>query len=81
MIFYKENNMNTDTILLEHELKLKTVAEALVMDKKNIEKLNKKIMHLRKGNLLLVAALVTTVIMISDLQHQVNEVKRIKNEE
>ena len=81
MIFYKENNMNTDTILLEHELKLKTVAEALVMDKKNIEKLNKKIMHLRKGNLLLVAALVTTVIMISDLQYQVNEVKRIKNEE
>lgn len=81
MIFYKENNMNTDTILLEHELKLKTVAEALVIDKKNIEKLNKKIMHLRKGNLLLVAALVTTVIMISDLQHQVNEVKRIKNEE
>ena len=81
MIFYKENNMNTDTILLEHELKLKTVAEALVMDKKNIEKLNKKIMHLRKGNLLLVAALVTTVIMISDLQHQVNEVKRIQNEE
>lgn len=73
--------MNTDTILLEHELKLKTVAEALVMDKKNIEKLNKKIMHLRKGNLLLVAALVTTVIMISDLQYQVNEVKRIKNEE
>lgn len=73
--------MNTDTILLEHELKLKTVAEALVIDKKNIEKLNKKIMHLRKGNLLLVAALVTTVIMISDLQHQVNEVKRIKNEE
>ena len=81
MIFYKENNMNTDTILLEHELKLKTVAEALIMDKKNIEKLNKKIMHLYKGNLLLVAALVTTVIMISDLQHQVNEVKRIKNEE
>ena len=81
MIFYKENNMNTDTILLEHELKLKTVAEALVMDKKNIEKLNKKIMHLYKGNLLLVAALVTTVIMISDLQHQVNEVKRIRNEE
>ena len=73
--------MNTDTILLEHELKLKTVAEALVMDKKNIEKLNKKIMHLRKGNLLLVAALVATVIMISDLQHQVNEVKRIQNEE
>ena len=73
--------MNTDTILLEHELKLKTVAEALVMDKKNIEKLNKKIMHLRKGNLLLVAALVTTVIMISDLHHQVNEVKRIQNEE
>ena len=81
MIFYKENNMNTDTILLEHELKLKTVAEALIMDKKNIEKLNKKIMHLRKGNLLLVAALVTTVIMISDLQHQVNEVKRVQNEE
>ena len=81
MIFYKENNMNTDTILLEHELKLKTVAEALVMDKKSIEKLDKKIMHLRKGNLLLVAALVTTVIMISDLQHQVNEVKKIKNEE
>ena len=81
MIFYKENNMNTDTILLEHELKLKTVAEALAMDKKNIEKLNKKIMHLRKGNLLLVAALVTTVIMISDLQHQVNEAKRIQNEE
>ena len=81
MIFYKENNMNTDTILLEHELKLKTVAEALVMNKKNIEKLNKKIMHLRKGNLLLVAALVTTVIMISDLQYQVNEVKKIKNEE
>ena len=81
MIFYKENNMNTDTILLEHELKLKTVAEALVMDKKNIEKLNKKIMHLCKGNLLLVAALVTTVIMIGDLQHQVNEVKRIQNEE
>ena len=81
MIFYKENNMNTDTILLEHELKLKTVAEALIMDKKNIEKLNKKIMHLYKGNLLLVAALVTTVIMISDLQHQVNEVKRIRNEE
>lgn len=73
--------MNTDTILLEHELKLKTVAEALAMDKKNIEKLNKKIMHLRKGNLLLVAALVTTVIMISDLQHQVNEAKRIQNEE
>ena len=73
--------MNTDTILLEHELKLKTVTEALVMDKKNIEKLNKKIMHLRKGNLLLAAALVTTVIMISDLQHQVNEVKRIQNEE
>ena len=73
--------MNTDTILLEHELKLKTVAEALAMDKKNIEKLNKKIMHLHKGNLLLVAALVTTVIMISDLQHQVNEVKRIRNEE
>ena len=81
MIFYKENIMNTDAILLEHELKLKTVAEALVMDKKNIEKLNKKIMRLRKGNLLLVAALVTTVIMISDLQRQVNEVKRIKNEE
>ena len=81
MIFYKENNMNTDTILLEHELKLKTVAEALAMDKKNIEKLNKKIMHLRKGNLLLVAVLVTTVIMISDLQHQVNEAKRIQNEE
>ena len=73
--------MNTDTILLEHELKLKTVAEALAMDKKNIEKLNKKIMHLRKGNLLLVAVLVTTVIMISDLQHQVNEAKRIQNEE
>ena len=73
--------MNTDTILLEHELKLKTVAEALIMDKKNIEKLNKKIMRLYKGNLLLVAALVTTVIMISDLQHRVNEVKRIRNEE
>ena len=81
MIFYKENSMNTDTILLEHELKLKTVAEALIMDKKNIEKLNKKIMRLYKGNLLLVAALVTTVIMISDLQHRVNEVKRIRNEE
>lgn len=81
MIFYKENDMNTDTILLEHEMKLNTVAGAAVVNKNNIDKLHRKIMRLRKGNLLLVGALVATVFMINDLQRQINEVNRTKNEE